>query len=97
MKPRRQLLGAQRELVKPRGVVDDHREATVDERLGLGSPRHVGADEGGPCASDVMLGEPLAEPGDGCHEQIGDGARRSDSHVSVSYPLRPESREAEVL
>src|SRR2546427_7901522 len=94
-KPRRQLVGAQRELVEPRGVVDDHGEATLDEPLGLGPPRDVGADEGGPHAPDVVLGEPLAELGDGGHEQIGDGARRSDSHPSVSYPVganaaRPE-------
>src|SRR5206468_11503618 len=47
----------------------------------------VGADEGGPRAPDVVLGEAVSELGDGGHEQIGDGARRSDSHASVSYPV----------
>src|SRR2546427_5002462 len=43
-KPRPQLVCAQRELVEARGVVDDHGEATLDERLGLGPPRDVGAE-----------------------------------------------------
>ena len=80
-----ELCRAQRELVQPRGVVDDDLQAAVGDALWPRVPRHVGTDEGAPGPTDPVCEETLAEFGHRADEQIGHGTRTFAFHDSVSY------------
>lgn len=70
------LRGAERELVQPGGIVDDHLQTVSRERSRLSAPGDLGSYQRPPAPPDHLLDEPVTELRDGGREDVTDGARR---------------------